>query len=544
MPDYKNQWAPLPLRLILGFNFLVVGLPTLLGEVGHANAVHLLQGLGLPAPELAAWVIGLIEFGGGLALLLGWFVPVAAALNALSVGLLALLGWMQGSVPAPLPGQLALPDSGVTLILLTGLVALIISGAGGYSVDAALARRASHRMQPLTLIAKIKPGQEAPLRNLLREINADIAGNPHIRFSEDLKTHFARWFIFDTPQVGPRLAFAATYNGDLESYVAELVRVSPGLDEIWGKCDGYTGRANFLAFVRQHAVPSPYWFTAYPYETVESIRNKIAIRQELEGFLDRPDVADYLDRPGVEPFLGRLAAVADPSVFVVFERWLTTLISKVVAFLRKIFVGIAIPATKIYAQFDEPKEFPRVLDISSDPEARRRYLQHLDDLEANEDKFVQNQLTVVAPLRPDRLLRLRLALFIGGYLAGYGYPPGELTGVYTIHFLHWVIFDEGQYGFVLSNYDGSWENYLGDFADKLNYGLDALFNNCKNYPPGGLSRPEAWAQWIRSAQVECPLYYSAYPQETALHITRDRAISRGLGRNFDRAEFKKGVGQA
>jgi uncharacterized membrane protein YphA (DoxX/SURF4 family) len=540
MSDYKSQWAPLPLRFVFGLNFLVVGLPKLLSAAGHANAVHLLQGLGMPAPEIVAWVIALIELAGGFALLIGLFVPGVATLLALNVGLLAL---MQDGLQAPLPGQPGLPDSGVTLILLTGLVALIIGGSGGYSVDEARARRALHRMRPLTLIAKIKPGQEEPLRKVLKAINADIAGNPHIHFSEDLKTHFARWFIFNTPEVGPRLAFASTYNGDLESYVAELVRVSPGLDEIWGKCEGYTGRANFLAFVRQHAVPSPYWFTAYPYETVESIRNKIAIRQELEKFLDRPDVAGSLDRPGLNPFLQRLAGVADPSVLVAFERWLTTLIADVVAFVRKIFVGIAIPMTKVYAQFDEPKEFPRVFDISSDPEARRRYLQHLDDLEANEDKFVQNQLTVVAPIRPDRLLRLRLALFIGGYLAGYGYPPGELTGVFTIHFLHWVIFDDGKYGFVLSNYDGSWENYLGDFADKLNYGLDALFNNCKNYPPGGLSRPEAWAHWIRSAQVECPLYYSAYPQETALHITRDRAISAGLGQNFDRAIFRNGVGQ-
>jgi len=544
MPDYKSHWAPLPLRLVLGLDFVVVGLPKLFSAAGHANLVHLLQGLGMPAPAVVAWVIGLIEFGGGLALLIGMLVPIVAALNALNVGLLALLVLTRGSAPAPLPGQPALPDNGVSLILLTGLVALIIGGAGGYSVDAARVRRALHRMRPLTLIAKIKPGQEEPLRKLLQAINADIAGNPHIRFSEDLQTHFARWFIFTTAGVGPRLAFASTYNGDLESYVAELVRVSPGLDEIWGKCEGYTGRANFLGFVRRQAVPSPYWFTAYPYETVESIRNKIAIRQELERFLDRSDVAAALDQPGLNPFFARLTAVADPSVLVVFERWLTTLISNLVAFVRKIFVSIALPLTVVYAQFDEPKKFPHVLDICSDPEARRRYLQHLQALEANENKFVQNQLTVVAPIRPDRLLRLRLALFIGGYLAGYGYPPGELTGVYTIHFLHWVIFDEGQSGFVLSNYDGSWENYLGDFADKLNYGLDALFNNCKNYPPGGLSRPEAWAQWIRSAQVECPLYYSAYPQETALHITRDRAISRGLGKNFDRAIFKKGVGQA
>jgi uncharacterized membrane protein YphA (DoxX/SURF4 family) len=537
-----NRWAPLPIRLIYAIYLIGVGAPVFFLRPGHTAVADALAGLGLPLAGLLAWLLGLIEFGGGLALLLGAYTPLAAGLNAAAVGLLLLLALVAGRFPEPFPGVPLLPDYGRALLLLAGLLALLLGGAGGFSVDAMRERR-KQRMRPLTVLAKIKPGQEEPLRQLLVAINSDIAGNPYIRFGEDECTHFARWFIFTTPEVGPRLAFVATYNGDLAAYVANLVRVSPGLDEIWGKCEEYAGKASFLDFVRSHAVPSPYWFTAYPYETVPTIRNKIAIRQEIEAYFDSDTVANWLRCPGPEsslgsplgPFLARLAQTATPAtVLQRLDNWLTALGPRVAAYLRSVLVPVALRLTRVYAEYQEPKEFPRLLDIYTDTAQRRQYLAHAQALEENKSSYEQNQLTVLAPIRPDRLFRLRLALFLGGYLAGYGYPPGELTGVFTIHFLHWVIFDEGKYGFVLSNYDGSWENYLGDFADKLNFGLDALFNNCKNYPPGGLSRVEAWSQWIRTAQLVVPLYYSAYPTETALHLTRDRAISQAFGNAYAR----------
>jgi hypothetical protein len=401
--------------------------------------------------------------------------------------------------------------------------------------NSAHSRRAPGRMGPVTVMATIRSGQEEPLRNLLVAINNDIEGNPYIRFEQDLCTHFARWFIIETPRQPPRLVFAATYNGELTRYVDNIVRVSPGLDEIWGRCEGYTGRDGFPDFVTQHVVPSPYGFSAYPSETVESIRAKMAVRQQLEQALDLDDVPEWLGRPGLTPFLDRLASVAVPeSVLEVLGRWRGGAWPAVVAELRRILLPAVLRGTKAFSEFGEPKQYPRLLDIYTDRQRRRAYLQHAQALAANVSPYEQNQLTVLAPVQPGRLSRLRLALFLGGFLARYGYPPGELTGVFTIHSLHWVIIDNGQYGIVMSNYDGSWENYLGDFADKMNYGLDALFNNCADYPPGGLNRIEAWGEWIRTAQLVVPLYYSAYPTETALHIGRDRQIS-GTGAGVKRA---------
>src|SRR5262245_16911092 len=71
-----RQWAPLPLRLIIGSGFLVHGWAKL--SRGPAGFARLLEQIGAPLPEVTAWVSTLIELLGGLALLAGAFVAVVS----------------------------------------------------------------------------------------------------------------------------------------------------------------------------------------------------------------------------------------------------------------------------------------------------------------------------------------------------------------------------------------------------------------------------------------------------------------------------------
>src|SRR5438128_4591064 len=141
-------------------------------------------------------------------------------------------------------------------------------------------------MDVLILLARIRPGQAEPLSRRLGEINRDHACNPHIRFSDDRMTHFARWAILEDPDNGARLLFAANHDGTFEAYVAELLRTSPGLDQIWGACEGYPGRERFMEFARASAQQPIAPFYAFPDETVDSVRAKMAIRKHIEEFLD------------------------------------------------------------------------------------------------------------------------------------------------------------------------------------------------------------------------------------------------------------------
>ena len=77
------RWAPIPLRLIVGYGFMEHGFAKL--SKGPDAFAAILQALAVPAPHFMAWVTILTELLGGLAILLGAFVslvslPMAALL--------------------------------------------------------------------------------------------------------------------------------------------------------------------------------------------------------------------------------------------------------------------------------------------------------------------------------------------------------------------------------------------------------------------------------------------------------------------------------
>jgi len=140
MSDKLSRYAPLPLRLILGFGFLFHGLPKL--GSGHAGFVGMLTGIGVPAPGLMAYVVGLVESLGGLALLLGAFVAIASLpliMNMLvamfTVHLPAGFSFMNMTGMGPDGPTFGMPGYEVPLLYIAGLAGLALIGAGTLSVD-------------------------------------------------------------------------------------------------------------------------------------------------------------------------------------------------------------------------------------------------------------------------------------------------------------------------------------------------------------------------------------------------------------------------
>lgn len=137
-----NDWAPLPLRLILGFGLMYHGFPKLFSGAGHGQFVGMLQGIGVPAPELMAYVVGAVEFFGGLAIFVGAFVAIVAALNIVNM----LVAMFSVHLPhgfnfinitgmgenGPIFGM---PGYEVNLLYIAGLAALVLGGAGAYSIE-------------------------------------------------------------------------------------------------------------------------------------------------------------------------------------------------------------------------------------------------------------------------------------------------------------------------------------------------------------------------------------------------------------------------
>lgn len=150
-----SRWAPVPLRLIVGFGFIEHGYAKLVkGPEAFASILHALV---VPAPHLMAWLTILTELLGGLSILLGAFVPLAS-LPMAAVLLTAILTvhWRYGfsSIKliaiTPAGARFGPPGYECDLLYLACLMALAFSGAGPLSFDKFRLRNrlaSSHRSQ-------------------------------------------------------------------------------------------------------------------------------------------------------------------------------------------------------------------------------------------------------------------------------------------------------------------------------------------------------------------------------------------------------------
>src|SRR5215510_1100187 len=148
----------------------------------------------------------------------------------------------------------------------------------------------------LTVLAALRPGEDEPLCEVLLAIGDDIRGTgrvgpitrTHIHFALSRQIHFARFAILDDPDRGPdrkRLLFSSNYDGDLDSHLAELIRITPDMDAIWGRCEDYHGVHSFGAFMGTHMLEPEAFYIAFREETVERIHRNIAIRRQLVPLL-------------------------------------------------------------------------------------------------------------------------------------------------------------------------------------------------------------------------------------------------------------------
>ena len=144
--DAQGRWAPLPLRLAIGYGFAAHGWAKLSrGPAGFAALIHQ---LGMPFPAATDWAVTLLELLGGLAILAGALVTVVSVpLIATMLFAMFRVHWRYGfsairTIGLTPDGPLyAPPGYEVNLLYVAGLAALILAGAGPLSVDGWMARR-------------------------------------------------------------------------------------------------------------------------------------------------------------------------------------------------------------------------------------------------------------------------------------------------------------------------------------------------------------------------------------------------------------------
>jgi len=146
LPSIRYHWYAIPLRLIVGFGFMEHGYAKL--ARGPESFTAILHALGMPAPEWLAWATILIELIGGLAVLVGAFIPIASIPMAIvlvvaifSVHLPNGFSSIKLQAVTAAGARFGQPGYETDLLYLAALAALVLGGSGPWALDRLYRRR-------------------------------------------------------------------------------------------------------------------------------------------------------------------------------------------------------------------------------------------------------------------------------------------------------------------------------------------------------------------------------------------------------------------
>ncbi|MBV9386840.1 MAG: hypothetical protein JOZ78_10480 [Chroococcidiopsidaceae cyanobacterium CP_BM_ER_R8_30] len=422
---------------------------------------------------------------------------------------------------------------------------------------------------PLTIIAKIKPDRMDNLKQLLGKMNEDAESNNIIPFVKFSQVHFARFVILeesrdlDNKVIQPSIVFSSEIDAPLEGYFNDLVDVTgEGLDQIYSHCEGYPTpgertRQSRLAYLHAHQVEIQAFYVNTVGRTVQQIHQEAKLRDQIEDFLDRQQAKQDLSswdgmsvRQAVREFvkgersLNWALTPAIPSF-----GWLVGETIHFISGLLIILIGLLVflPFSPIYAAILRYKE-----ERDAQQDRVRLSSRERGELAIREDHVVQNQFSAVGLIKPGwfRLTTVRVLLWLVNFTSRHifnngnlaGVPALNLDGVDTIHFARWIIIDEGRRVLFMSNYDGSLESYMNDFINKVAWGLNAVFSNGVGYPKtrwlilDGAKDEQAFKAFLHRHQIVTQVWYTAYPQLTAVNLANNAQIRAGLSKTLNQQE--------
>lgn len=148
MTKLSTAWGPMAIRIIIGIGFIYHGSIKLFTSWGHDIFLRMLNDIGIPGAIIISWVIGAVEFFGGIAILLGAFVSIASIiliLNMLvamfSVNISQGFNVMNITVIIEAGPKYGMPGYELNLLYIAALISLLITGAGLFSIDKYLKER-------------------------------------------------------------------------------------------------------------------------------------------------------------------------------------------------------------------------------------------------------------------------------------------------------------------------------------------------------------------------------------------------------------------
>jgi len=406
----------------------------------------------------------------------------------------------------------------------------------------------------LAVLASIKEGEEENFRSIITALNDSTP--PQVDFEATQRTYFARFVILDDPDKGEnrkRLLFAAIFDGDRKSYLDSLIHHTKNMDDFWGFCEAYQSVDNFHDFIDKHNHEANTFLKAYKDETVVTLREKLELQDDLNEKFDVPpsQYKQVIEQLPQHPE----GQVYRKQMLDFFRGVFRNIPVKLIELLKLLAVtryGVNF-FYAIYAVVIRGINTPPILQTYSEAPAKKggdcRNFGEKDGIKDEvvdrgydsmlaflKREVVQNQMTVVTINDPETVNRHKAIMnFIqaGADLLNSG------TRIPTIHFGRWIMIDNDRRLLFLSNYDGSWETYIGDFVERANVPVDAFWSGSIGWRKAGCRDIDFFKEGIRCHQTNASYYYSANPQATVTNINNAIKIKAGYDNNIDTKTAKE-----
>jgi hypothetical protein len=332
--------------------------------------------------------------------------------------------------------------------------------------------------------------------------------------------------------------------------MAELAhRAGPGLDAIFGHCVGYPIGGDRFGFLRARTVQPAAKYVNTIGRTVQQIKQEAALRQAIQAFVDSSTqlrgASPFSVRAAIQAFVWRepgLSWARQPAPGPSFQDLLrerahfATVIGAVVVLSPVVLLGL--PVFVFLLRRHEKSDVAR--------DTLPSYA-HVMALAQQEDHGVQNPFTSGGLLKPGPFRRLTSSIVLAGtdFLTRHVFNHANLIGVKTIHFGRWLYVDQKRRVLFATSYDGSLENYMDDFIDKIAWGLNIQFSNGLDYPKtdwlvkGGARDEQVFKRFNLNHQVVAPFWYAAYQGITALNIENNAQLRAGLYGQMDESATRR-----
>jgi hypothetical protein len=404
---------------------------------------------------------------------------------------------------------------------------------------------------PLTLITPVLAIRKENLFVFLNEIKKGIEDKMHVSF-EDLNTiHFARWLVIDYEKSDemPKLVYSANFDNSPQEHIHDMCSKSPDIvDILYSCCEGYPLPENNttekrIAYLTKWIVASSAFFRGAPMRSLPTIKAEEELHQFIKNYIDSNN---WKNKTAVEVHEAIKKEVFSTNKFDFAKEpftmpninWFGMIKIGLVMLVFLPFIIIWI----LIVQFGyERKDKYFTLRRSQLDENKIKKLEEYEDWE------MQNQFSQLVEMKTGkvRLFTFKMMMLLARNLIKYQFVKGNLMGIPSIHFARWVLFDNNKRVLFFSNFDGSWQQYLGDFIDKSGWGLTGIFSNTKVFPKtrflitGGAYDEEHFLAWSRNSEIQTQIWYTAYPHLSIKNINNNSRIRIGLLENYSESEAQR-----